>query len=237
MTSSGFLSTSRLQHLLVLRSKFRQKTKTYGHEVTVEYIIYNLPFANCQLVRNSFAMVLLKSLLLAAVATVATARSAVIDLTPSNFDKVVLNSGKPTLVEFFAPWCGHCKTLAPVYEELALGFEHAKDKVQIAKVDADAERELGKRFGIQGFPTLKWFDGTSDTPEDYKSGRDIDSLRDFITTKTSAKLKKKQELPSSVVMLSDKTFTETIGSDKNVLVAFTAPWCGRTCNALEKYAS
>lgn len=172
-------------------------------------------------------MVLIKSLVLATVATLAAAKSAVIDLTPSNFDNVVLKSGKPTLVEFFAPWCGHCKTLAPVYEELALTFEHAKDKVQIAKVDADAERSLGKRFGVQGFPTLKFFDGKSEKPEEYNSGRDLDSLSAFITDKTSVKPKKKLEMPSNVVMLNDKSFAETIGSDKNVLVAFTTPWCGR----------
>ena len=59
--------------------------------------------------------------------------SSVIDLTPSNFDDVVLKSGKPALVEFFAPWCGHCKNLAPVYEELATVFQHAGDKVSVAK--------------------------------------------------------------------------------------------------------
>ncbi|KAK2593022.1 Protein disulfide-isomerase erp38 [Conoideocrella luteorostrata] len=164
-------------------------------------------------------------------AAVAAARSAVIDLTPSNFDTVVLKSGKPTLVEFFAPWCGHCKTLAPVYEELALAFEHAKDKVQIAKVDADAERALGKRFGVQGFPTLKYFDGKSDKPHEYSSGRDLESLSAFITEKTTVKPKKKLEMPSEVAMLTDKTFAETIGSEKNVLVAFTAPWCGH-CKSL-----
>lgn len=172
-------------------------------------------------------MVLIKSFVLAALAATAAAKSAVIDLIPSNFDDVVLKSGKPTLVEFFAPWCGHCKKLAPVYEELAGAFEHAKDKIQIAKVDADAERDLGKRFGIQGFPTLKYFDGKSNKPEEYKSGRDLESLSAFITDKTGAKTKKKLELPSEVVMLNDVTFAETIGSDKNVLVAFTAPWCGR----------
>lgn len=172
-------------------------------------------------------MVLIKSFVLAGLAAAAAAKSAVLDLIPDNFDNVVLKSGKPTLVEFFAPWCGHCKTLAPVYEELALAFEHSKDKVQIAKVDADAERALGKRFGVQGFPTLKFFDGTSDKPVDYNGGRDLESLSTFITEKTGVRSKKKLAKPSSVVMLTDSNFKQQIGGDKNVLVAFTAPWCGR----------
>lgn len=172
-------------------------------------------------------MVSIKNLVIAALAATVAAKSAVIDLLPDNFDDVVLKSGKPTLVEFFAPWCGHCKTLAPIYEELAGTLEHAKDKIQIAKVDADAHRDLGKRFGVQGFPTLKFFDGKSDKPSEYNSARDLASLTDFITDKTGVKAKKKLELPSELKMLTDKTFAELVGSDKHVLVAFTAPWCGR----------
>lgn len=170
---------------------------------------------------------LIKNFFVAGFAAVAAANSAVIDLIPSNFDKMVLESGKPTLVEFFAPWCGHCKNLAPVYEELAQAFAHAKDKVQIAKVDADSERGLGSRFNIQGFPTLKWFDGKNDSPEDYVNGRDFESLSSFITEKTGVNPRKKMSLPSKVQMLSDDSFPNIIGGDKNVLVAFTAPWCGR----------
>ncbi|KAI4717605.1 protein disulfide-isomerase tigA precursor [Aureobasidium sp. EXF-10727] len=166
--------------------------------------------------------------LIASLALVGTsAASAVIDLIPKNFDDIVLKSGKPALVEFFAPWCGHCKTLAPVYEELASSFEFAKDKVTIAKVDADAHKELGRRFGVQGFPTLKWFDGKSDTPQDYNSGRDLESLSAFISEKTGLKQKKKAATPSNVEMLNDQTFKTEIGGDKDVIVAFTAPWCGR----------
>ncbi|KAI0471670.1 disulfide isomerase [Xylariaceae sp. FL0804] len=175
-------------------------------------------------------MVLLKSFVLAGLTAVVTAKSAVLDLIPDNFDKVVLKSGKPTLVEFFAPWCGHCKNLAPVYEELGQAFATSKD-VQIAKVDADAEKSLGKRFGVQGFPTLKYFDGKSDKPEEYNGGRDLESLTKFITEKTGAKAKKKLEMPSQVEMLTDKSFKETVGGDKDVLVAFTAPWCGH-CKSL-----
>jgi protein disulfide-isomerase A6 len=172
-------------------------------------------------------MVLIKCFVFAGLAAAIAAKSVVIDLIPDNFDKIVLQSGKPALVEFFAPWCGHCKNLAPVYEELAANFESAGSKVTIAKVDADAEKALGKRFGIQGFPTLKWFDGKSDKPEDYNGGRDLESLTAFITEKTGAKPKKKATVPSSVEMLTDKSFKEQIGGDKDVLVAFTAPWCGR----------
>ncbi|KAI2608693.1 disulfide isomerase [Hypoxylon fragiforme] len=175
-------------------------------------------------------MVLVKSFVLAGLTAVVAAKSAVLDLIPSNFDDVVLKSGKPTLVEFFAPWCGHCKNLAPVYEELAQVYATSKD-VQIAKVDADAERDLGKRFGVQGFPTLKWFDGKSAKPVDYDGGRDLESFTKYISEKTGVKAKRKLELPSQVNMLTDTTFKEIIGSDKNVLVAFTAPWCGH-CKAL-----
>lgn len=158
----------------------------------------------------------------------AGSNSAVLDLIPDNFDKVVLQSGKPGLVEFFAPWCGHCKQLAPVYEELGQAFAHASDKVHISKVDADAQRPLGKRFGVQGFPTLKWFDGKSDKPEEYKGGRDLESLTSFVTEKTGIKPKGlKKNAPSHVRMLTDTTFSKTIGGNKDVLVAFTAPWCGR----------
>lgn len=172
-------------------------------------------------------MVLIKSFMLAGLTAVVAAKSAVIDLIPGNFDDVVLKSGKPALVEFFAPWCGHCKTLAPIYEELAAKFESQKDKITIAKVDADAERSLGTRFGIQGFPTIKYFDGKSDKPEDYNGGRDLESLTEFINKKTGAKPRKVITPPSSIEHFTDKTFKETIGSDKDVLVAFTAPWCGR----------
>lgn len=174
-------------------------------------------------------MARLSYVLLSALAALGTsAASSVLDLVPDNFDKIVLKSNKPALVEFFAPWCGHCKKLAPIYEELAQNFDFAKDQVSIAKVDADAEKDLGRRFGVQGFPTLKWFDGKSDTPEDYNGGRDLESLSDFIIQKTGIKVKAKKVAPSAVEMLNDKSFKAEIGGDKDVLVAFTAPWCGRT---------
>jgi protein disulfide-isomerase A6 len=154
--------------------------------------------------------------LLPALAAASAPASSVIDLTPKNFDEVVLK------------WCGHCKNLAPVYEELATGFQSAAGKVSIAKVDADEHKSLGKRFGVTGFPTLKWFDGKSDKPEDYKGGRDLESLNKFIHEKTALKPKVKGKLPSAVTFLDDQSFKQKVGKDQDVLVAFTAPWCGRT---------
>jgi protein disulfide-isomerase A6 len=175
-------------------------------------------------------MVLIKSLLLTSLAALSTAQSSVLDLIPDNFDKIAIG-GKPALVEFFAPWCGHCKSLAPVYEQLASDFSFAKDKLSIAKVDADAEKSLGKRFGIQGFPTIKYFDGKSEKPEDYSGGRDLESLTEFLIKKTGIKPKKAKAPVSQVEMLTDKTFKEQIGGEKDVIVAFTAPWCGH-CKTL-----
>jgi protein disulfide-isomerase A6 len=171
-------------------------------------------------------MVAFKYLFTTILPVLATA-SNVIDLTPDNFDSVVLKSGKPALVEFFAPWCGHCKNLAPVYEELGDAFAKSSDKVVIAKVDADAHKDLGRKFGVSGFPTLKWFDGKTDKPEDYNSGRDLESLTSFVTEKTGVRAKTPKKAPSEVIMLTDTTFKEKVGKDQDVLVAFTAPWCGR----------
>jgi protein disulfide-isomerase A6 len=178
-------------------------------------------------------MVRLSTITALAIPLLASA-SDVLNLIPKNFDKVVFNSGKPALVEFFAPWCGHCKTLAPIYEELATAFAKDADKVSIANVDADAHKSLGKQFGVQGFPTLKWFNGKPGSePEDYKGGRDLESLTKFVAEKTGLKPKGlSKNKPSDVVMLNDKTFKEEIGGDKDVLVAFTAPWCGRAYSHL-----
>ncbi|KAF1949658.1 disulfide isomerase [Byssothecium circinans] len=175
---------------------------------------------------------LFKNLIPAAIALLPTltAASNVIDLEPSNFDSVITKSGKPALVEFFAPWCGHCKNLAPVYEELADIYSYAADKVVIAKVDADNHKDLGKKFGVSGFPTLKWFDGKSDKPSDYEGGRDLDSLSKFIQEKSGVRPKVKAKLPSQVVLLDNQNFKEKVGKDQDVLVAFTAPWCGHCKN-------
>lgn len=64
----------------------------------------------------------------------------------------------------FLPGCGHCKRLAPAYEEVGKAYDNSDDVV-IAKVDCDAERSLAQRFGVSGYPTLKFFPKGSTEPE------------------------------------------------------------------------
>ncbi|TRM64680.1 thioredoxin-like protein [Schizophyllum amplum] len=154
----------------------------------------------------------------------AVGASNVLDLTPDNFDSIV-GQGKPGLVEFFAPWCGHCKKLAPTYEEVADAFSRSKD-VFVAKVDADAHKSLGSKYGVTGFPTLKWFNGDGEA-EPYESGRDLTSLVSFIETKSGVKSSIPPPPPPAYTVADASDFDQVVLDDtKDVLVAFTAPWCG-----------
>ncbi|XP_003384600.1 PREDICTED: protein disulfide isomerase-like 2-1 [Amphimedon queenslandica] len=156
-------------------------------------------------------------------------QAGVVDLTSSNFDQVV-DGSKAAFVEFYAPWCGHCKRLAPEYEKLGAAYEGSNDVV-IAKVDADADRTLGGRFGVRGFPTLKFFPKGSTTPEDYNGGRSADDFIKFINEKTGSNAGIKTP-PSDVVVLDPSNFDSVaLNKDKDVLVEFYAPWCGH-CKAL-----
>ena len=123
-----------------------------------------------------------------------------------------------------------------IYEELGEAYAFAKDEVIIAKVDADAHKELGTRFGIQGFPTLKWFPkGAADQPENYEGGRELDDLAKYIQTRTglAAKIKK---VKSDVVALDGTTFDKVALNPKaNALVEFYAPWCGHCKNLAPTY--
>lgn len=72
-------------------------------------------------------------------------------LTSETFDQTIANSSQPVLVDFWAEWCGPCKMLAPIVDQLAT--EQA-DKAVVAKVDIDAHPDLAERFGIRAIPTL-----------------------------------------------------------------------------------
>jgi len=178
------------------------------------------------------------------------AGSAVEMLTPSNFDSKVLSSDSVWIVEFYAPWCGHCKNLAPEWKKAANAL---KGVVKIAAVNADEHRSLGSQYGVQGFPTIKIFGANKKSPTDYQGERNAKSI-------IAAAMKEVQKLvdgrsggssssssssssgsgsggsksgggKDAVVTLTDSNFNSLVmGDDDLWLVEFFAPWCGHCKN-------
>jgi protein disulfide-isomerase A1 len=108
-------------------------------------------------------------------------------IVAKNYEDLVINNDKDVLVEFYAPWCGHCKALAPKYEELGAlyGSPELSKLVTIAKVDATANDVPDE---IQGFPTIKLFPaGKKDSPIDYSGARTVEDLAAFIKENGSHK--------------------------------------------------
>ena len=79
---------------------------------------------------------------------------AIVHITDANFDTEVLKADKPVLVDFWAAWCGPCKMIAPVLDELAKDFS---GRVKICKMDVDAHKDTPAKFNIRGIPTLMMF--------------------------------------------------------------------------------
>ena len=107
----------------------------------------------------------------------------VILLNGDNFEKEVVKSKDIWLILFYAPWCGHCQAFSPEYEKAA---KTLKGIFKIGAVDADKEKALGGKYGIQGFPTVKFFGIHKDKPVDYNSARKAESVIDFMFEKARA---------------------------------------------------
>ncbi|KAI9081020.1 hypothetical protein K1719_037000 [Acacia pycnantha] len=126
---------------------------------------------------------------------IASVPSSVVVLTPDNFDQVVLDETKDVMVEFYAPWCGHCKSLAPTYEKVATAFKLEEDVV-IANIDSDQYKDIAEKYGVSGYPTLKFFPRSNKAGEDYDGGRDLDDFVTFINEKSGTSRDGKGQLTS-----------------------------------------
>jgi len=104
--------------------------------------------------------------------------SDVIELTDDNFESLTQIGGGATtghwMIEFFAPWCGHCKNLAPTYEQVATEL---KGKINVAKVDATQQKSLSQRFNIRGYPTILFFKGNKMTK--YSGPRTVEKMKEW----------------------------------------------------------
>jgi len=100
-----------------------------------------------------------------------------------NFDQIVNDPTKDVLVKFYAPWCGHCKKLAPIWDNLAAAYAEVKDLV-IAKIDATANEVEG--LEIRGYPTLKFYPKFNKTGVDYEGERDLESFKKFLSEHASS---------------------------------------------------
>jgi len=142
----------------------------------------------------------------------------------------VANAFPSLLVMFYAPWCGHCQSMKPAFARAAERVITEGLGGKLAAVDATVARDLASKYKINGYPTLKYFqDGA--VAFDYGSGRDEDSLVDFMRDPRPPPPPPEPEpewhtLTEDVDFLTDKTFDAFVADNDNVLVMFYAPWCG-----------
>ncbi|CAG5134546.1 unnamed protein product, partial [Candidula unifasciata] len=150
-------------------------------------------------------------------------------LTSENFAETI---GKGYFfIDFFAPWCGHCKQLAPVWEHLAETY-NSDNKVTIAKIDCTENAGVCKQYDITGYPTLLWFKNGQKVDK-YKGQRTYEALRKYVAAQISEETVDRVEAKppaslktSRVVKLTGQTFESHITSNNLVFIKFFAPWCG-----------
>ncbi|KAI8085194.1 thioredoxin-like protein [Halteromyces radiatus] len=144
----------------------------------------------------------------ASISNVLASDSDVLALTDKTFNKEVLDKSL-MLVEFYAPWCGHCKALAPEYE---LAATDLKDKIPLAKVDCTENEATCREHGVQGYPTLKVFRNGEST--EYRGTRKHEGIVSYM---------KKQALPNVSDLTEATALNDFKESDRVVVIAYVKP--------------
>uniref|UniRef100_U3FWF7 Protein disulfide-isomerase A4 n=1 Tax=Micrurus fulvius TaxID=8637 RepID=U3FWF7_MICFL len=150
-------------------------------------------------------------------------------LNDANFDSFV--EGKDTvLLEFYAPWCGHCKQFAPEYEKIAKTLKENDPPIPVAKIDATSASSLSSRFDVSGYPTIKIL----------KKGQPVDYDGSRTETEIVAKVKEVSQPewvppPEATLVLTKENFDEIVNEADIILVEFYAPWCGHCKRLAPEY--
>jgi len=150
------------------------------------------------------------ALLVCACAVEIPEEDGVLVLSDSNFAEAI-NAYETLLVEFYAPWCGHCKKLAPEYAKAAAALK--KDGLSIAKMDATANDRIPSQFGVEGFPTLKFF--RSGKASDYTGGRTESEIVNWV--------KKKSGPPAKAITTAEDVATFKQSGEVAVIGVFADP--------------
>ncbi|XP_031504176.1 protein disulfide-isomerase-like [Nymphaea colorata] len=148
----------------------------------------------------------------------APAPESVLTLDHSNFSETV-KKHKFVVVEFYAPWCGHCKNLAPEYEKAATVLKSHDPPVVLAKVDAndEANKDLASEYDVKGFPTLKILRNGGENVQEYKGPRDADGIVEYL---------KKQAGPASAEIKSVEDAGKIIDDKKVFIVGVFSEFSG-----------
>jgi protein disulfide-isomerase A6 len=138
-------------------------------------------------------------------------------LEESNFDKLVLQSKDIWMLEFYAPWCGHCKALQPEWDAAATAM---KGQVKFGKIDATVHSNLAQRYGVKGYPTLKAFEygeGKKDNKAiDYNGARDKPAMIEF-----ASKLLEKADIsPDIHEIFNQKVYDENCKGQTVCIISF-----------------
>ncbi|XP_064820868.1 protein disulfide-isomerase-like [Oncorhynchus masou masou] len=139
----------------------------------------------------------------------------VLVLKKSNFEEA-LEAHPNILVEFYAPWCGHCKALVPEYAKAASMLKAEGSEIRLAKVDATEEADLAQEYGVRGYPTIKFFKGgDKESPKEYSAGRQADDIVNWLKKRTGPAATTLGEVAEAESMIADNEVA-VIGFFKDV---------------------